>query len=207
MSKHTVSYNSQRNNFNFAGKFSGYKQCFSSSSWMFMSFFSSLIKADDDAGLAWYTDQVENSVGEKGIAEKVMAKDKNIPKAGSSFWWSVQEAGINYILDEHRKRDAVSKEGKAVFHFASNWKKFEELLVNGPVIIGTHKMGKLPGGHIVLCIGKDENYFYLNDPFGNPTTDYKDQNGNGVAVPISYFKEACERAVSKGKINFMGFEV
>lgn len=206
MIKHTVGYNSQRNNFNFAGIFSGYKQCFSTSSWMFMSFFSPLIKADDDSGLAWYLDQVENSVGEKGIAEQVMAKDKNIPKAGSSYWWTVQETGINYVIGEHRKRNAVTSEGKAVFHYAGTWDKFDELLKNGPVIAGTHKMGKLPGGHIVLCIGKDDKYYYLNDPFGNPTTDYKDTNGNGIAVPIDYFKAACERAVSKGKLNFMGWE-
>jgi len=203
--QHAVGYNSQRNNFNFAGKFSGYKQCFSTSAWMFLSFFSSLVKAGDDEGLAWYLDQVEAGVGKTGIAERTIAKMPYIPRIGSSFWWVVQIEAIRYVIAEHRKRSAVVREGNPVFIDKGPWEALHAMLENGPAIVATHKMGDLPGGHIVLITGVGDEQYIINDPFGNPLKKYVTGNGYGVVVPGAWFREQCERAVGSGKVRFIGW--
>ena len=55
-----------------------------------------------------------------------------------------------------------------------------------PIVIGT----KLThAGHIVVCVGFDEHGFYLNDPYGDPMSRYKNHNGAGVYVPYHKFRK------------------
>ena len=87
-----IGFNSQRNNFDFAGKFKGYQQCFATSAWMFMSFFSERFRADDDKQLSRYVDDVCNEVGESGIGEEEAKYNKL--SGNSAYYWLVQSAGM-----------------------------------------------------------------------------------------------------------------
>ena len=79
--KHLINYNSQRDNISFAGKFPGFWQCFTTCSWMLMSYYCDKIKAGDDKGLSLYLDDVEAIVGKPGIGEKIKNKYiNNVPK-------------------------------------------------------------------------------------------------------------------------------
>ncbi len=202
---HDVGYNSQRNNIDFSGKFKGFKQCFTTSAHMFMSFYSSKIEAMNDDKLAWYLDQVESSIGVRGIAEKVMRSIPGIPMKGSSYWWRVQLAGINEVLSTHMKNGYVAVSGKADWMDAGSWNEFEDALSKGPIITGTHRMGGLPGGHIVLVTGMDheKGTYTINDPYGNPLSNYRVQNGQSVEVPIDWFRIQCSRATKSNCVRFI----
>lgn len=177
MEKHNVIYNSQRDNFNFKGKFPVWKQCFSTCAFMFISFFNDTIFGDKD--LVKYIDDVEAQVGEPGIAEKVIQKFKWIT-GFTSMWWLVQKEGIEKWL----WRSGI--QGEAVYVDKGHWQDIIIALDYGPIILGTDKMGGLPNGHIILLIGTDNDAFIVHDPFGNATTKYVDINGDAVRYPIKY---------------------
>jgi len=202
---HEVGYNSQRDNFSFAGKFPGYKQCFSTSSHMFLSYYSKKIDAKDDNQLSWLLDQVEASVGIRGVAERYIKLADFIPYKRSSYWWDIQKAGINYVLSEHKKTDSLIVNGSAEWIDTGTWDQFNSALNYGPLIVGTNKMGDLPGGHIVLCVGVDydREVYYLNDPYGNPLSKYKDYEGGNVEIPMDYLKEYAGKATKKGCVRYM----
>lgn len=171
--QHSVGYNSQRDNYSFFNTFPGWCQCFSTSAWMLLSFFSSKFKADDDNGLAQYVDDVEIAVGKPGIGEAIVRK-YNWIKGNTSYWWLVQEAGITKWLNE------AGVIGYAKFINGGNYQEISRELMNGPVILQTNKLGGLPGGHIILLIGMDGDYYIVNDPYGDANTQYKEKNGKAV---------------------------
>jgi hypothetical protein len=149
---------------------------------MLMSFYSKNILGNDDTLLAEYVDDVEVKVGKAGIAEQIIQKVKWIT-GFSSLWWAVQQAGIEKWLL------ANSVKGKAVFVDGGTFPKLNEALIFGPVIVGTKKMGGLPGGHIILLTGFNGIDYIANDPFGNATTLYKNQNGESVVYPYEFLKK------------------
>jgi hypothetical protein len=178
-----IGYNSQRDNNDFDGKFRSYWQCFSTSAWMFMSYYTPKIKALSDIVLSNYIDDVEMSVGKTGIAEKTIARLNLKISGNSSFWWKIQQEGINSWLK------MFDVKGECVFHdgtFAID--ELPELVIKKPVIIGTNKIGNLPGGHIILLVDYDmpKNSFVVNDPFGNARTNYLDINGELVLYGRDY---------------------
>lgn len=180
---HKIGYNSQRNNFDFAGKFPGWTQCFSTCAWMFMSFYSGKVVADDDKGLAQYVDDVEASVGKPGIAEKVMRKIKFIT-GKTSLWWAVQREGIESWLWRYGIK------GTAIFRDQNiSFDSLGELLKAGPVILGTTKMGKLPGGHIILAIGETPGAIICHDPYGDAKGNYVSQDGQSVEYPKDFLRK------------------
>jgi len=180
--KHNIKYNSQRDNYSFKGKFKAWWQCFSTSSWMFMSFYSGLIDGKDDNGLSIYLDDVETKVGKPGIGEIIKRKYKWIT-GGTSFWWLVQKAGIGKYLN------ADGIEGKAIFiDRIINYEKLRTLIKRGPVILQTKKIGRLPSGHIILAIGYDKSGIICHDPFGNAMTFYSDKDGKAVKYPDDYLR-------------------
>ncbi len=173
--KYIVGYNFQGDNHSFNGKSSPWVQCFSTCAWMLISYYTPKVKAGDDKSLAIYHDDVELLVGNPGIAEDVKQKEPWI-KGASSQWWDVQRAGITKWLND------FGVKGKARFrdqdvHFVDLPKLIED---KGPVILGTNKLGGLPGGHIILGIGYDETGIFCNDPAGDANESYKQGKGDGV---------------------------
>lgn len=180
---HQIGYNSQRNNFNFAGKFPGWTQCFSTSAWMFMSFYSPDIKAADDSSLAVYVDDVEETVGKPGIAEKAKRKFNWIT-GKTSLWWLIQKDGIESWLWRHGVK------GQVVFRDSDfPFGVLPTIIDHGPVILGTTKMGGLSGGHIILAVGYDDNNIICHDPYGNAQTNYKDEKGAFVKYPHDFLRK------------------
>lgn len=180
---HKIGYNSQRNNFDFAGKFKGWAQCFSTCAWMFMSFYSENIIATDDAGLSDYVDDVDATVGKPGIAEDIVRKTKYIT-GKTSLWWDVQKEGIEKWLWKN------GCHGLAVFQERPlSDASFSELIKKGPVILGTTKMGGLPGGHIILAIGETDRGIICHDPFGDARGNYISHDGNAVEYPREFLKK------------------
>lgn len=182
-----VGWNKQRNNPNFNNVFSGSKQCFGTSGWMFMSFFApDKYKYDDDQMLSQYIDDVTNIVGKPGIAEEL--KGKNY-KSNTEYEWLVEKAGIEKWLHN------AGVQGKIVYNYTTNeaptntWDDIKNALKISPVIIGTTKMGGLPGGHIILLTDCEGDNFQVNDPYGNALTNYVDQNGEAVIYSLEYLKK------------------
>jgi hypothetical protein len=159
---------------------------------MLMSFYSSNIKARDDKRLAQYVDDVEEQVGTSGIAEKIKLKFNWIT-GYTSLWWNVQKAGIEKWL----WREGVK--GEVIFVDEGNWDYINTALVFGPIILGTKKIGGLPGGHIILLTGVlNSGYYMAHDPFGDAVTKYKETDGTGVLYHIDLLKE-----VTGNKPRFM----
>ena len=174
MPKFDIGFNSQRDNENFNGKFPGYVQCFSTSVWMLMSYYSLQIDALNDKQLAKYVDDVEASVGSiPALAEELKKKDPSVT-GKTSLLWMVQKAGLQLWLDN------LKVKGKAVCELSADFSKIKTLLKDRPVVIGTSKMGGLPGGHIVLGIGYDDIHTVCHDPYGDARTKYKEQRGASV---------------------------
>ena len=180
-----IGYNSQRDNDNFGGKFPGFSQCFSTSVWMLMSFYSLEIDALDDSALAKYVDDVEASVGTvPGLAEEMQKQDHSIV-GRTSLFWEVQRAGLHLWLNNKGVK------GQAICNYTASLSQARELLKDRPVIIGTSKMGGLPDGHIILGIGYDDINIICHDPFGDMSTSYINSNGKEVYYPdkelVKYF--------------------
>ena len=182
--KHLINYNSQRDNINFGGKFPGFWQCFTTCAWMFMSYYSKSIDATDDNGLASYLDDVEMMIGKPGIGEKIKNKYKWIT-GHTSEWWLVQRNGIEAWLWRQGLR------GNAVFRdLTVPFDDLRSLINGGPVILGTSKLGGLPGGHIILAIGYDDDGIICHDPYGNALSQYESANGAGIMYPDIILKAA-----------------
>jgi hypothetical protein len=143
---------------------------------MLMSFYTDKIDASDDNMLARYLDDVEIKVGEIGIGEKVFKEN-----GFSSFWWSVQKAGIEKWLNGFGVSGHVVFRDKTIGFY-----DLKELLIPGPVIIGTDKLGGLPGGHIMLAVGSTDTSLIAKDPYGDANTNYKNQNGDDVRYDFSF---------------------
>ena len=188
---HEVDYNSQRDNFSFAGKFKGWIQCFSTCAYMLISY---LTKFDgkDDKTLARYVDDVEVTVGKPGIGEIVKRK-YNWITGRTSLWWLTQKYGIEkWLWAEGLKGEAVFVDKKG------DWQAVIDALKISPVILGTNKLGKLPGGHIILLTGFRKGEFIVNDPFGDAKDNYSDHNGNSVVYSLELLQKH-----SDGKPRFM----
>lgn len=191
--KYDIDYNSQRDNYSFNGKFKGFIQCFSTSSFMLMSYFSNNMKGDDR--LKEYVDDVESTVGKPGIAEKVKKKFNWIT-GRTSLWWLVQKYGIEKWLWNN------GVEGDCIFSDCEHSiYKLPELLKISPVILGTNKIGGLKGGHIILVIGYESGVFICHDPYGNARHNYKDHNGDSVEYTLEYLKKYTD--MKNGKIRCM----
>ena len=167
---HQIRYNNQRDNFIVAG-IKGSSQCFATSAWMFLSFFSDKYRADDDAGLKQYIADLTANGAEHEYEWEAQRNQiqKYINAAGVSGKIGL---GINlYTGQPLITADAL-----------------RSLLDRGPVIIGTSKMAGLPGGHLILGIGNAANGAIIcHDPYGNANTGYTDQNGAGVVYDVKMF--------------------
>jgi len=175
-----IGWNSQRDNQSFGGKFSASSQCFSTSAWMFICHYAKIIDAKDDEGLAQYVDDVEAMVGQSGIAERTIAKLKFKITGYTSLWWAIQEAGITEWLNDYKIP------GRALFTDGEQISMLSIYLKNGPVILGTKKLGGLPGGHIILAVDMEDGGLICNDPYGDANGKYKDKNGEAVRYNYSW---------------------
>lgn len=170
-----IEYNSQRDNYDFEGQFRGSCQCFSTSVWMFLSYFSPDIIAGDDKGLKKYVDDVSNIVGSPGIGELVASTDHSIT-GNSAYFWTVHKAAI-----EKKFSDKLFKyPDKVIFKNQITANDLIKAIVRSPVILGTRKLAGLPGGHIILVTDYDGEDFICNDPYGDANTGYKNRNGEQV---------------------------
>lgn len=85
--------------------------------------------------------------------------------------------------------------GSAMFHdgtaLIGSLKDFAKI---GPLILGTHKLGGLPGGHIILVVDYNAktNCLVCHDPFGNAMTNYKDHDGAYVEYPVEWLTPSIE---------------
>lgn len=172
-----IKYNSQRDNFDFAGEFPAWKQCFSTCAFMFLSYYCSDIDGDDDIMLSRYIDDVEVKVGREGIGEKIFSQ-----MGFSSFWWYVQAAGIQKWLDDRNVTGKIKFENTTL-----SYNKLHDIMDSGqPIILGTNKLGGLSGGHIILLVDSVLQGFIVHDPFGNANTEYEDIDGEGVLYRDSF---------------------
>ena len=166
-----VGYNCQRDNFTIDG-IPGSSQCFATSAWMFLSFYSPHYAAGDDVGLKQYISDVTatNSTNEYEWAAHQAMITKYMSRAGVS---GTVKLGIN--LDN----------GNGLLTPTDLYDK----LTIGPVIIGTKKMAGLPGGHIILGVDVAPNGagVICNDPYGSALTGYSDHNGEAVIYPVTMF--------------------
>jgi hypothetical protein len=162
---------------------------------MLMSFYSKEIRADDDGLLSEYVDDVEVTIGSHGIGERVFNEE-----GASSFWWSVQRAGINEWLN---KRGVA---GSAIFNDCTKGFFDLKLLIDrGPVILGTNKLGGLPGGHIILITGYDSISLVANDPYGDANTNYGLIDGENVNYNFNFLMHHCVYK-TPDKVRCMHFE-
>ncbi len=189
-----IVYNSQRNNYDFAGAFSAWSQCFSTCAWMLISYYDNDYDALDDNSLAQYVDEVEASVGHPGVAEKIVQKYKWIT-GKTSLWFAVQQAGIQQYLPQK----------KVIMDDQCNIETLLEIIQYSPVIIGTNRMGGLPNGHIVLLVDFKSliQTFIVNDPFGDARSNYRNYNGDSVQYPFDYLKKYINYGNNKCRVIYV----
>lgn len=161
-----IVFNSQRDN-KVVNTLTGSVQCFATSAWMFLSFYRpDKYKADDDAGLAAFVAEVTKR-----------SKD-------DEFEWKAQADMIEKYLGDTVFLGINLNTGDGIVTLED----LRERLKSGPVIIGTKKMGGLPGGHIILAVDNTpDGKFYCNDPYGDANTGYKDKNGENVIYHAAMF--------------------
>lgn len=182
-----IEYNEQRDNFDFKGIFKGSCQCFSTTVWMFLSFFCSLFKAKDDKMLATFVDDVCNLVGSPGIAEDIAKEYSLDVKDNLAYQWLIQEHAIQkWLWSKSVKGTTVLKVDLRTGRGLASWDEIRQALKISPVIIRTYKMGGLPGGHIILIVDIDGNDLICNDPYGDARTGYKNINGENVRYSIDW---------------------
>lgn len=202
--QHEIGYNSQRDNYSFGGRFSAWSQCFSTCAWMFLSFYSPRVEADNEAGLRWYVDEVEAQVGGRpGIAERVIRKFRWI-SGYTSLWWLVQKAGVEYVLRVH------GVAGGGVFRESNGTaEEMSARLERGPVILGTSRLGGLRGGHIILVIGRESDangrlQWIVHDPFGDANANYSRENGAAVRYDAEMLARYTENVTGRpGCIRYL----
>lgn len=167
-----IIYNSQRNN-KTVKSLAPSVQCFATSAWMFLSFYApEKYRGDDDAALSWF-------VG-----------DVTMKAASDEFEWSAQAAMIQKYLDAAGVRKKVKlgidlDTGNPL----TPVDQLRALLTAGPVIVGTKKMGNLPGGHIILAIDNadDGAGVICHDPYGDARLNYSSADGASVVYPVFMF--------------------
>ena len=147
-------------------------QCFATSAWMFLSFYApEKYRGDDDDALSWF-------VG-----------DVTMKAASDEFEWSAQAAMIQKYLDAA----GVGKTVKLGIDLNTGnpltpADQLRALLTAGPVIVGTKKMGNLPGGHIILAVDNaPDGDFFCHDPYGDARLNYSSADGKGVKYPLFLF--------------------
>ena len=149
-----------------------------------MSYYSKSIDATDDNGLAGYLDDVEMVIGKPGIGEKIRNKYSWI-KGHTSEWWLVQQNGIEAWLWRQGLR------GNAVFRdLTVPFDDLRSLIDGGPIILGTSKLGGLPGGHIILAIGYTDEGIICHDPYGNAIKKYTSAAGANILYPDGFLRIA-----------------
>ena len=174
-----IGYNSQRNNIAVKG-LSGSVQCFATSAWMFLSYFApEKYKVDDDKTLSYFVGDVTRNA------------------ASDEFEWSKQAAMIQKYLDAA----GVKKKVKLGIDLDTgdglvSPDALVKLLDENPVIIGTKKLGGLPGGHIILGVdATPDGHVIVNDPYGNANGNYSDANGEGVIYSTAMFDKNSPKAI------------
>ena len=199
MTRH-IGWNDQRNNIDYGKAFKASWQCFSTSVWMAMSNYTDKIDALDDKGLASYLDDVEMSIGGTGIAEVIIAKKKMDLHEHSSFWWTIQQAGMEKWLH------SFGVKGNALFHDGTfPIYSLPSILKTDPVILATNHLGGLPGGHIILLVDWDEKQkgFVVNDPYGNAYSKYTIRNGAGIIYGMEWLTQSIAMDPLKAKCRCM----
>lgn len=194
---HKIGYNTQRDNEDFDNAFPGSKQCFSTAAYMLLSFISPVIhKAEDDNMLASYVRDASDVVDKTGTGAEM--DKKNNYTVNSAYFWEVHKKIIENIMH------VENKFGRMIYRDASaTWEMLYSALESGPVILGTNKLGGLPGGHIILAIGHEANGDLIcHDPYGDANTRYKNINGQSVV----YSREFLEPAIGKTKIRMMHWQ-
>jgi len=175
---HEIKFNSQRDNNSFGGLRPASTQCYPTCAYMFMSYFISAIDGADDRGLAEYMNEVEIRIPGGTIAENFYMKNPNFPKAlPSSVYWDMQCYAINQYFDRYGV-NKTAQWGEVTFE------KMKQILNASPVILGTMLTAS---GHIILLRGFEDGKFYVNDPYGDWRTGYRDVNG-AVEYPESLIK-------------------
>jgi len=193
-----IEYNSQRDNHTFRGKFRAWWQCFATSSWMFLSWYVPEIKGSDDRGLAQYLDNTEDSIGKRGLGEKIKKKFNWIT-GHTTYWWLVHK----YAIEAYMWRGGVK--GTCIFQdYDITFEQMNMLLESGPVIFQTKKMGGLKGGHIILILEYVGGSYIVMDPFGDATTHYQDSDGGYKKYPDWFLKKYCGNKY--GKVRCLWWE-
>lgn len=194
----SIQYNSQRDNHSFGGRFKAWSQCFSTSTWMLICYW--LKKPCTDIELQQYVSEVEVMVGGSGrIAKKVVAWAKWIT-GYTSLWWLVQQEGIKTYLS--------GLNGSIVFRENNGtWAEVLTALQHGPVIVATHGLPGIRGGHIVLIVDHDSDAWIVHDPFGDATTAYTVTDGSNRRYGKEWFRRFTENVTGiKGQIRIMYFQ-
>lgn len=63
----------------------------------------------------------------------------------------------------------------------------EDILKNFPLVVPTDFYKKQKNGHYVMVGFADKEGVIVNDPFGDPLTDYENKKGYGVKIPWEVF--------------------
>jgi hypothetical protein len=177
-----IKNNRQDNNNDFMGKFKGSVQCMSTSAWMLMSWYTDKYDATDDCSLAMYADDVNDEIGQAGIGEIIKRKFKWMT-GNTAYYWEVHKSAIEKWLWK------VGVKGQCVYNENATFDSLIAILYDFPAMLGTSKLGGLPGGHVIVALYVDGDYVVCNDPYGDANTNYRDKNGENVRYSIAMLRE------------------
>jgi hypothetical protein len=164
--------NDQNDNFNFDGKFYGSIQCFSTSCFQLASYLAPWrYQALNDIQLANYIRDILKAHGEAPDNFK------------DTFTGDVQKIGLQKCLDDAGAKYRVE--------FLAPARETDLLygLNYSPVILGTEKLGGLPGGHVVTIINDLGDAWEIADTFGNAWERYRVRKGGIYQYSKDWFRQ------------------
>lgn len=133
----------------------------------------------------------------------MMANNLDVTPVDQTLRAFMEDDLFDHFIEKTHKRTSAKYEWKIERDMANKWLGKSNMLKPDPVVwregmttieieieidngrmvvVGTDKLGGLPGGHIVCIGGYDELNFYLWDPFGDYRTRYGDHNGRNISI-------------------------
>lgn len=177
-------------------KISGWVQCFTASAWNYLSWMTdNFFQFGDKIATLRYLTYILTGGRNEFDQETEIPSDHD-----AMFMYEKQLFAMNHYLHD------IAFSDKRMNGFIGDGGSYDAVLQiakKRPVIVGTYKIGGLPGGHVMILDHTGNNFNVMIDPAGDARTNYKIPSGYGVEYSDSMCREHFGRG---GRIHALWME-